>query len=151
MTKRKEIFFIVLVTLFSLLLCGCSLTNDRKACTLSYDDYLNIVQANNYDVSEYELSLESYPVKQIDVKKGKNFTASYQIFSSSQAVDDIYKNTKKYYARSCDLKEEFDNGVVFQENLKQVTIIKSNKSILTMEDSTDNFMQTEKLLNLAPN
>ena len=96
MTKRKEIFFIVLVTLFSFLLCGCSLTNDRKACTLSYDDYLNIVQANNYDVSEYELSLESYPVKQIDVKKGKNFTASYQIFSSSQAVDDIYKNTKKY-------------------------------------------------------
>ena len=98
MAKRKEILFTVLIAFFSFLLCGCSLTNDRKACTLSYDDYLNIVETNNYDVSEYELSLESYPVKQIDAKKGKNFTASYQIFSSSQAVDDIYKNTKKYYS-----------------------------------------------------
>lgn len=151
MTKRKEILFIVLVAFFSFLLYGCSLTNDRKSCTLSYDDYLNIVQTNNYDVSEYELSLESYPVKQIDVKKGKNFTASYQIFSSSQAVDDIYKNTKKYYARSCDLKEEFDNGVVFQDGSKQITMIKSNKSILTMEDSTDDFIQTEVLLDLATN
>lgn len=151
MAKRKEILFTVLIAFFSFLLCGCSLTNDRKACTLSYDDYLNIVQTNNYDVSEYELSLESYPVKQIDVKKGENFTASYQIFSSSQAVEDIYKNTKKYYARSCDLKEEFDNGIVFQDGSKQITMIKSNKSILTMEDSTDDFMQTEVLLDLATN
>lgn len=151
MSKRKEILFIVFIAFFTFLLCGCSSTNNRKACTLSYDDYLNVVQSNNYDVSEYELSLESYPVKQIDVKKGKNFIASYQIFSSSQGVDDIYKNTKKYYARSCNLKEEFDNGVVFQDGSKQITIIKSNKSILTMEDSTDNFMQTEVLLDLTTN
>ena len=35
MTKRKEILFIVLVASFSFLLYGCSLTNDRKSCTLS--------------------------------------------------------------------------------------------------------------------
>ena len=50
MAKRKEILFTVLIAFFSFLLCGCSLTNDRKACTLSYDDFLNIVETNNYDV-----------------------------------------------------------------------------------------------------
>lgn len=149
----KKIVCLFFCILLSFTLCACSLNGDSaNGITLSYNDFLMLANANEYTVSEYQMSLDNYPVQQIDIQKGDKFLASYEVFSSTDAVEHIYKNLKKYYkTSSCKLTEKTDDKMVFKSEDTLVTIIKSNLTILTMEDNTSNAIQSTNLLNLIKN
>lgn len=147
--NKKKVLIGILILIIGALLCGCSSSTSSNGIALSYDDFLAKVSDNNYVVNEYQLTLDNYGVDEIQVTKGSKFTASYEVFTNTEAVDHIYKNSKKYYKSSYDLVESTDNKMVFEADEVRVTIIKSNLSILTMEDSTSNYQQTTNLLDLC--
>lgn len=147
--NKQRILAKILILIIVFLLCGCSSASTADGVQLSYDDFLVKVSENNYMISEYQLTLDNYEVNEIQVAKGKNFTGSYEVFSNTEGVEHIFKNLKSYYKTSYNLIEKKDNKLVFEADETRVTIIKSNISILTMEDSTSDFQQTTKLLDLC--
>ena len=144
--NKKNILCIIFITLL-MILTGCSSSKtNNDSCTLSYTEFLNMAEENHYSTSEYELTLENYPVKQIDITKADNFSATYQTFDNSEGVNEIFNNTKKYYKSLYKIKNQTDDKIIFEQDGAQITLMKSNFSILSIEDKTNNYIATANFL-----